>query len=94
MLIFGLCSTSDDQLSDLSNNSQLKYKKKKKKKTTKLSKNEMLIFELCSSPDDWPSNLSNESQLKCKKKKLLPNHHKMKCSFLDYVQLQMISQAI
>ena len=64
MLIFGLCSTSDDQLSDLSNNSQLKYKKM----TTKLSKNEMLIFELCSSPDDWPSNLSNESQLKCKKK--------------------------
>ena len=63
MLIFGLCSTSDDQLSNLSNNSQLKYKKN----DHQIVKNEMLIFELCSSPDDWPSNLSNESQLKCKK---------------------------
>ena len=38
MLIFGLCSTSDDQLSDLSNNSQLKYKKKKKKKDHQIVK--------------------------------------------------------
>ena len=27
-------------------------------------------------------------------KKWPPNHHKMKCSFLDYIQLLMIGQAI
>ena len=63
MLVFGLCSTSDDQPSNLSNESQPKCKIM----TAKLSKNEMLIFGLLSTSDDWPSNLSNESQLKCEK---------------------------
>ena len=51
-------------------------------------KNEMLIFGLCSTSDDglgWSMD-SN------------PTHHpsparKMKCSFLDYVQLLMIGRA-
>ena len=49
MLIFGFLSTSDDQPSDLSNESQPKCKKK----PPKSSKNEMLIFGLCSTSDDW-----------------------------------------
>ena len=51
-------------------------------------KNEMFIFGLCSTSDDWPG-WSMDSN---------PIHHpspaqKMKCSFLDYVQLLMIGQA-
>ena len=51
-------------------------------------KNEMLVFGLCSTFDDWPgwsmdSNpIHNPSPTK-----------KMKCLFLDYVQLLMIGQA-
>ena len=50
-------------------------------------RNEMLIFELRSTSDDWPG-WSMDSN---------PIHHpypakKMKCLFLDYVQLLMISQ--
>ena len=52
----------------------------------------MLISGLCSTSDDWSSDPSNESHQKCKK--WLPNCQKMKCSFLDYVQLLMISQVI
>ena len=42
--------------------------------------------------DDWPSDPSNKSRLKCKKGPL--SHEKMKCLFLDYVQILMISEAI
>ena len=63
MLIFGLCSTSDDWLSDLSNESWPKCKKR----PPKSSKNQMLIFGLCSTSDDLLSDLSNKSQPKCKK---------------------------
>ena len=55
-------------------------------------KNEMLVFGLPSTSDDWLSNPSNESWPKCKKVPL--SHWKMKCSFLDYLQLLMISWAI
>ena len=51
-------------------------------------KNEMLIFGLRSTSDDWPGwsmDLSPVCHLSAAKK--------MKCSFLDYVQLLMISQA-
>ena len=58
MLILGLCSTSDDWPSDLSNESQPKYKKSPPKSL----KNEMLIFGLCSTFNDQPSDLSDESQ--------------------------------
>ena len=53
-----------------------------------LSKNEMLIFRLHSTSDDWLSDLRYESRPKCKKGPLY--HQKMKCSFLDYIQLLMI----
>ena len=51
-------------------------------------KNEVLVFGLCPTSDDWPG-WSMDSN---------PIHYpspakKMKCSFLDYVQLLMISQA-
>ena len=52
----------------------------------------MLVFGLHSTSDDWLSDLRNESQLKCEKGPL--SDQKMKYSFLDYVQLLMISQAI
>ena len=57
MLVFGLLSTSDDWLSDLSNESQLKCEKR----PPKSSKNEMLIFGLHSTSDDRLSDLSDES---------------------------------
>ena len=59
------------------------------------SKNKMLIFGLHSTSDDRPSDLSDEIQPKCKKMKKGPQcHQKIKCLFLDYIQLLMIGQAI
>ena len=57
MLIFGLCSTSDDWPCNPSNKSQLKSRKR----PPKSSKNEILIFILCSTSDDQASDLSDES---------------------------------
>ena len=57
----------------------------------------MFIFGLCSTSDDRPSDLRKKHQPKCKKKKAKKgplSHQKIKCSFLDCVQLLMISQAI
>ena len=51
-------------------------------------KNEMLVFGLCSTSDDWPG-WSMDSNPICHPSPT----KKMKCSFLDYVQLLMISQA-
>ena len=79
---------NDDWLSHLIDESQPKCEKS----PPKSSKNEKLIFILCSTSDDWPSDSSNKSRLKCKKGPL--SHQKMKCLFLDYVQLLMISQVI
>ena len=68
---------------------------KNEKRPPKSSKNEMFVSGLCSTSDDWPSNLSDEHQLKCKKMKKGPlRHRKIKCLFLDQVQLLMISWAI
>ena len=50
MLIFGLHSTSDDQLSDLSDGLTLKCEKT----PLQPSKNKMLIFGLHSTSDDQP----------------------------------------
>ena len=113
MLIFGLCSTSDDQLGWSMDSNPICHPSPAKKMkcsfldyiqllmisragrwtqtpSTTLSnqKNEMLIFVLHSTSDDrlgW----SMDSY---------PIHHpspakKMKCSFLDYVQLLMIGRA-
>ena len=52
----------------------------------------MLIFGLRSTSDDWPSDLSDEVNQNAKIGPL--SHQNMKCSFLDYIQLLMISQAI
>ena len=62
------------------------------KKPPKSSKTEKLIFILRSTSDDWPSDPSNKSQLKCKKGPL--SHQKIKCLFLDYLQLLVIGQAM
>ena len=81
MLIFGVCSTSDDWLGWLTDLNATRH-------TSPAKKNEMLIFGLCSTSDDQPG-WSMDSN---------PMHHPssakiMKCSFLDYVQLLMISRA-
>ena len=60
---FGLCSTSDDQPSNLRDESHPKCEKM----ATKLSKSEMLIFRLRSTFDDWLSNPRDESHPKCEK---------------------------
>ena len=65
MLIFGLCLISDDQPSDLSDESQPKCEKR----CPKSSKNEMLVFGLCLTSDDQPSDLSDKIQSKCEKMK-------------------------
>ena len=65
LLVFGLCSTSGDQLS---NESQPKCDKRPPKSL----KNEILIFILRSTSDDRPSDPSDESWSKCEK---------MKCCF-------------
>ena len=75
-----------------------RYKTKNKKRPPNSSKNKMPIFGLCSTSDDQLSDL-NDEQLKQKKKKKQKKKApltlwKIKCSFLDYVQLLMICQAI
>ena len=51
----------------------------------------MFVFELHSTSDDWPSDLSKKCQPNCKKNEKGPlSHQKIKCSFLDYIQLLMI----
>ena len=93
MFIFGLCSTSDDQLSNPSKKHQPKCNKTKK--APQSSKNKMFIFGLHSTSDDRLSNPSQKHQPKCKKnQKGTLSHRKIKCLFLDYVQLLMIGQAI
>ena len=52
----------------------------------------MFVFQLCSTSDDWPSNLSKKCWPKHKKRP--PKSSKIKCLFLDYFQLLMISWAI
>ena len=64
MLIFGLCSTSDDWLSN-------KSQPKCGKRPPKSSKNEILIFILHSTSDDQPSDPSDESWSKCKKRNVI-----------------------
>ena len=68
---------------------------KKMKKAPKSLKNEMFIFGLRSTSDDRLSDPSKKHRPKHKKKqKRPPRHWKIKCSFLDYVQLLMISWVI
>ena len=84
MLIFRLCPTSDDRAGWSMDSNPIHHPSPAKKT--------MLVFGLCSTSDDQLSDLSDESQPKCKNGPL--SHQKMKCLFLDYVQILMISQAI
>ena len=75
MLVFGLCSTSDDRPGWLLDSSPIHHPSPAKKK--------MLIFGLHSTSEGQPGcSMCHPSPAK-----------KMKCSFLDYVQLLMIDQA-
>ena len=68
---------------------------KKQKRPPKSSKDNMFIFGLRSTSDDQPSSPSTKHQPKSKKNQKGPlSHRKIKCSFLDYVQLLMICQTI
>ena len=68
---------------------------KKWKRPPKSLKNKMFIFGLHSTFDDRPSDPSKKCWPKCKKNKKGPlSHRKIKCSFLDYIQLLMIGRVI
>ena len=107
MLIFRLCSTSDDQLSWSMDSNAIRHPSPAKK-------NEMLIFGLARLVDGLESihHLSPAKEMKCSfldyvqllmigqagrwtrtpsTTPLQPK--KMKCSYLNYVQLLMISRA-
>ena len=68
---------------------------KKWKRPPKSSKNKMFIFGLHSTSDDQLSDLSKKRWPKQKEMKKAPlSHRKIKCLFLDYIQLLMIGRAI
>ena len=67
---------------------------KKWKRPPKSLKNKMFVFGLRSTSDDRPSNLSKKCWPKQKNEKGPLSHRKIKCLFLDYVQLLMIGRAI
>ena len=72
MFVFGLHSTSDDQLSNPRKNVNQNAKNQKQKRHPKSSKIKMFIFGLHSTSDDQPSDLSKKCQPKCKKMKKAP----------------------
>ena len=68
---------------------------KKWKRPPKSLKNKMSVFGLHSTSDDRLSNLSKKMLTEMQNNKKGPlSHWKIKCSFLDYVQLLMIGLAI
>ena len=67
---------------------------KKQKRPSKSSKNKMFVFWLCSTSDDRLSNPSKKCWPNTKTQKRPLSHQKIKCLFLDYVQLLMIGRAI
>ena len=54
----------------------------------------MFIFGLHSTSDDRPSNLQKMLTKMQKNEKGPLSHQKIKCLFLDYIQLLMIGRAI
>ena len=57
----------------------------------------MFVFGLRSTFDDWPSDPRSKQKMLTemqKNEKGPLSHQKIKCSFLDYVQLLMIGRAI
>ena len=91
MLIFGLRSTSHDQLSNLSKKHQLKHKKKQKR-LPKSSKNKMFVLDYVQLLMIGQAIQAKNVDQNVKKQKRPPKSSK--CSILDYVQLLMIGQAI
>ena len=93
MFIFGLLSTSDDWPSDLSKKHRPKCKLKQKRLPKSL-KNQMFIWITFNFW--WSAERSEQKTLtKMQKNEKGPlSHWKIKCSFLDYIQLLMISRAI
>ena len=81
MLIFWLCSTSDDWPGWSMDSNTIHHRSPAKK-------TEMLISGLCSTSDDLPGWLMNFKPI-CHPSPT----KKMKCSFFKYIQLLMISQA-
>ena len=93
MFIFGLHSTPDDWPSDPSKKHRPKHNKQKR--LPKTSKNKMFIFFITFNfwwSAEWSKQKKSTKTQKNKKGPL--SHQKIKCSFLDYVQLLMIGRAI
>ena len=93
MFIFGLHSTPDDWPSDPSKKHQPKHNKQKR--LPKTSKNKMFIFFITFNfwwSAEWSKQKMSTKIQKNGKGPL--GHWKMKCSFLDYVQLLMIGRVI
>ena len=85
MLIFGLCSTSDDWLGWLMDLNPICHLSPAKRKWN-------ACFWIMFNSDDQPYNPSNKSQLKCGKRP--PKLSKNEILILYYVQLLMIGQVI
>ena len=92
MFSFWITFNFNDQRSNPSKKRQLKCKKNKKGLPKSL-KNKMFIFGLHSTSDDRPSDSEQKMLTEMQNNKKGPwSHQKIKCSFLDYIQLLMISQ--
>ena len=93
MLVFGLCSTSDDQLGDPS----IKHwpKCKKTNKAAKVIEKSNVPFPITFN-FWWSAKQSEQKTLTemQKNEKGLLSHRKIKCLFYNYVQLLMIGRAI
>ena len=91
MFIFGLCSTSDDRLSNPSKNCWPKHKKQKR--PPKSLKNKMFIFGLHSTSDDCLSNPSKKRMTKMQKNERGPlSHWKIKCLFFNYINFWWLAK--
>ena len=85
MLVFGLCSTSDDQPGCLMDSNPIHHPSPAKKGKS--------ILGLHSTSGDWLSNPSNKSQLKCDERPPKSSKNEI-FIFINYVQLLMIDQVI
>ena len=93
MFVFGLHSTSDDRPSNLSKN--VDQTTQKWKRPRRSLKNKMFVFWITFN-FWWSAELSEQITLtEAQKNEKGPlSHRKIKCLFLDYVQLLRIGQAI
>ena len=82
MLIFVLCSTSNDWLGWSMDSNPIHHR-------LSSQRNEMLIFVLCSTSNDWPGWSMDSNPIHH-----LSPAKEMKCSFLYYVQLLMLARLV